>query len=94
MKLKEAYLLLDLIEKGGLKGNSKAAENSIEEMKKHIKIVCFFTSCFLDIASSLKGLMDCETYWERKFYLKNGFVVIYESVKTFGKHQKKNMGHN
>ena len=70
-------------------GNSQTAENSITEIKKHLKIVCFFTSCFLDIASSLKGLKDYETDWERKFYLKSGFVVIYESIKTFGKHQKK-----
>ncbi|WP_194767410.1 hypothetical protein [Tamlana sp. I1] len=88
-QLNEAYSLLDLIEKGGLKGNTQTAENSIAEIKKHLKIVCFFTSCFLDIASSLRGLIDCETNWERKFYLKSGFVVIYESIKTFGKHQKK-----
>ena len=87
-QLKEAYLLLNFLEKGGLKGNSAAAEISIEQIKKHIRFVCFFTSCFLDIASSLKGLVVCETNWERKFYLKSGFVVIYESVKTFGKHQK------
>ena len=87
-QLKESYLWLDFLEKGGLKGNSEAAEISIEQLKKHIKFVCFFTSCLLDIASSLKGLIDCETTWERKFYLKSGFVVIYESVKTFGKHQK------
>ncbi len=87
-QLKESYLWLDFLEKGGLKGNSEAAEISIEQLKKHIKFVCFFTSCFLDIASSLKGLIDCETNWERKFYLKSGFVVIYESVKTFGKYQK------
>jgi hypothetical protein len=87
-QLNEAYNWLDLIEKGGLTGNSQAAENSIAEIKIHLKIVCFFTSCFLDIASSLKGLTDYETDWQRKFYLKSGFVVIYESIKTFGKHQK------
>jgi len=87
-QLNEAYSWLNLIEKGGLTGNSLDAENSIAEIKKHLKIVCFFTSCFLDIASSLKGLIDCETDWERKFYLKSGFIGIYESVKTFGKHQK------
>lgn len=87
-QLKASYLWLDFLEKGGLIGNSIAAENSIEQLKKHIRYVCFFTSCFLDIASSLKGLEYCETDWERKFYLKSGFLVIYESVITFGKHQK------
>lgn len=87
-ELKESYQLLKLLESGVLTGNNDPAQESIEEIKKHIKYLCFFTSCFLDIASSLRGLVDCETDWERKFYLKNGFVVIYESLKTFGKHQK------
>jgi hypothetical protein len=86
-ELDESYNLLKLLESGNLKGNNEPAQESIEEIKKHIKYLCFFTSCFLDIASSLRGLVDCETDWERKFYFKNGFVVIYESLKTFGKHQ-------
>jgi hypothetical protein len=87
-ELNESYQLLEVLESGIIKGNTEVAESSIEQIIKHIKFVCFFTSCFLDIASSLRGLVDCETNWERKFYLKNGFVAIYESVKTFGKHQK------
>lgn len=87
-ELNESYQLLVFLKSGVLKGNTEVAQSSIEEIIKHIKFICFFTSCFLDIASSLRGLVDCETNWERKFYLKNGFVVIYESVKTFGKHQK------
>jgi len=86
-ELIESYNLLKLLESGNLKGNNEHSQESIEEIKMHIKYLCFFTSCFLDIASSLRGLVDCETDWERKFYLKNGFVVIYESLKTFGKHQ-------
>ncbi|WP_104736221.1 hypothetical protein [Hanstruepera ponticola] len=87
-ELNESYQLLGVLESGIIKGNTLVAESSIEQIIKHIKFICFFTSCFLDIASSLRGLVDCETNWERKFYLKNGFVVIYESVKTFGKHQR------
>ncbi|PHQ30314.1 hypothetical protein [Leeuwenhoekiella nanhaiensis] len=87
-ELTESYQLLGFLESGAVKGNTSVAQSSIEEVIKHIKFICFFTSCFLDIASSLRGLVDCDTHWERKFYLKNGFVVIYESVKTFGKHQK------
>jgi hypothetical protein len=86
-ELIESYNLLKLLESGNLKGNNEPAQESIDEIKMHIKYLCFFTSCFLDIASSLRGLVDCETDWERKFYFKNGFVVIYESLKTFGKHQ-------
>jgi hypothetical protein len=88
VELHESYQLLNFLENGEVKGINDLAQANIEETIKHIKFVCFFTSCFLDIASSLRGLIDCETNWERKFYLKNGFVVIYESAKTFGKHQK------
>ena len=93
-ELHESYQLLDVLESGVVKGNSEIAQSSIEEIIKHIKFICFFTSCFLDIASSLRGLVDCETNWERKFYLKNGFVVIYESVKTFWKTPKRNTESN
>lgn len=84
----DSYMLYRMMENGVIKGNGEDAQLIIEETKEHIKYVCFFMCCFLDLASSLKGLLNSETRWERKFYLKSGFVVVYESINTFSQHQK------
>jgi hypothetical protein len=53
-----------------------------------MRFIAFFTTCFLDIATSLKVLLSLETDWDRIYNLKNGLVTIYESIKTYNKHQK------
>jgi len=66
------------------------AENiDLTEIKENIKYLLFFMSCFLDILISLKVLYNTKFDWERKFHLSNGFVTIFEAIKTFNKHQKK-----
>lgn len=86
-ELFESYKLLRFLE-NQIDTNNIKAENELTLAKKHIKYFSFFISCFLDILTSIKGLIDCEIEWEKKFYLKNGFVTIYETVYTFNKHQK------
>jgi hypothetical protein len=86
-ELFESYSLLKFLE-NQIIPNNQEAEKELELTIKHIKYISFFTSCFLDIATTIKGLIDCEIDWERKFYLKNGFVSIYETINTFNKHQK------
>lgn len=86
-ELFESYSLLKFLNTQ-ITPNNEKAEMELALTIKHIKYIGFFTSCFLDIATSIKGLIDCEIDWERKFYLKNGFVTIYETINTFNKHQK------
>ena len=86
-ELNEAYSLLGFLKNydGEISEDVELVANQLTE---NIKIVCFISACFLDVATSLKGLTNIESNWERKFYLKNGFVAIYESMITFNKHQK------
>ena len=86
-ELNEAYHLLGFL-KNYDEEISKEVEVVAYKLIENIKIVCFISACFLDVATSLKGLINIESNWERKFYLKNGFVAIYESMVTFNKHQK------
>lgn len=86
-ELNESYSLLILLEKSAI-AQHKKGDLLLEKTKKHIKYVCFFTSCFLDTAVCLKSLWNQETEWERKYYLKNGMLIIYETIKTYNKHQK------
>lgn len=87
-QIQKNYDLLELLNNETVKPNNSFGEQQLNLTINNIQYVCFFTACFLDIATSLKGIIDCETNWERKFYLKNGFLAIYESSITFQKHQK------
>tara|TARA_B100000949_G_scaffold108329_1_gene96146 strand:+ start:2820 stop:3449 length:630 start_codon:yes stop_codon:yes gene_type:complete len=86
-ELNEAYYLLGFL-KNYDEEISKEVEVVTNKLIANIKIVCFISACFLDMATSLKGLINIESNWERKYYLKNGYVAIYESMITFNKHQK------
>lgn len=86
-ELFESFKLLKILETK-IFANHNNAEKELELTKRHIKYISFFTSCFLDIATTIKGLIDCELDWERIYFLKNGFVTIYEAINTFQKHQK------
>lgn len=38
-----------------------------------------------------KGYNLRNTEWEKIFYIKNGYLIIYETILTFHKHEKQNL---
>ena len=87
-ELSEVYSLLNTLNNPLFLKKYNSEEKDLSEIKTHIKYLLFFLSSFLDILVSLKVLFETELDWERKFHIKNGMVVIYESIKTFNQHQK------
>ncbi|WP_157974633.1 hypothetical protein [Lewinella sp. IMCC34183] len=86
-ELSEIYSLLNTLNNPAFQQEYNPGNKDLTEIKDHIKYLLFFLTCFLDILVSLKALFTTELDWERKFHIKNGVVVIYESVKTFNQHQ-------
>jgi len=82
-QLEDANNLLQLLNTEGIPLSNKFKEEFLDLTVEHIQYACFFNSSFLDIATSLKGILTCESNWERRYFLKNGFVTIYETIKTY-----------
>ena len=68
-----------------------ASENINPDFSKtetSIKYYCFLTSSLLDLTATLKGFLITKTKWEIIYYSKYGFLIIYETIKTYHKYQK------
>lgn len=87
-ELHELFNFLTILDNNVIVPQNERATQELESIKRHVKYLCFFISCFLDHLTTLKSLNDSETHWDRMFYLKNGMVSIYETIKTYNKHQK------
>ena len=88
-ELAELFSLYKSLENSHFMKKYNAENIDLTELKDNIKYLLFFLSCFLDILISLKVLYNTKLDWERKFHISNGFVTIYEAIKTFNKHQKR-----
>lgn len=88
LNLFQLYELLELHEKQFLTSDTDIGNKALSDNTTLLKFACFSISCFLDIAISLKGIICCESRWERIFFLRNGFVTIRESTKTYSEYQK------
>lgn len=53
-----------------------------------IKYNSFLIASYIDLLTSFKGIINSETKWDIIFYSKNGFLSIYETIKTYNSHQK------
>lgn len=87
-ELHELFNFLTILNNNVIVAQNERATKELESIKRHIRYLCFFISCFLDQLTTLKSLNDSDTHWDRIFYLKNGMVSMYETVKTYNKHQK------
>ncbi len=87
-ELNELYSLLLVLENDKFLNKCNVENKDLSDIKNNIKFLSFFISSFLDILTSLKVLYDTKISWERKFHIKNAFVAIYETIKTFNVHQK------
>lgn len=87
-ELAELTTLLNTLNNVEFLAKFNAEKKDLSELMDNIKYLLFFISSFLDILISLKVLFETELDWERKFHIKNGLVSVYETIKTFNKHQK------
>lgn len=87
-QLIQCYKILELHEKGILIPNSAKGKESLAKNTSLLKFTCFSLSCFLDISTSLKGITNFQSNWEKVFFLRNSFVTIRESIKTYHEYQK------
>lgn len=54
-----------------------------------IKYNSFLIASYIDLLTSFKGIINFETKWDIVFNSKNGFLSIYETIKTYNSHQGK-----
>ncbi len=56
-------------------------------LETKIKYSCFLTSSFLDLLTTLKGFTNSKTEWENIYYMRSGFLTIYETLNTYNYYQ-------
>lgn len=59
--------------------------NEIEQMNKFNSLI---TISLLDIMVICKNLCLAETTWERIYFVKQGYLIIYETINTYHKHNR------
>ncbi|MDY3548960.1 hypothetical protein PG291_10130 [Riemerella anatipestifer] len=67
---------------------SKDDEENIKDFFTLNDISSLITICHLDLITNSKNLYLAESDWEKIFFIKNTFLVIYETINSFHKHGK------
>lgn len=60
----------------------------IHEFKNQLDFSGFLTVCTLDILVTTKNLLQVEEIWEELYYLRHGYLTIYEAINTYNAHNK------
>ncbi len=87
--LNTVYLGLKLIDE--LKGIAFKTNSLIDEIiaiETHSKLISFFKICILDITVVYKNALSSTHLWEEMHCLRQGYLLIYEAVKTYGSHSR------
>jgi hypothetical protein len=87
-KLESMFSLLSFLKKGNEIVASENINIDFSRTETSIKYYCFLTSSLLDLTTTLKGFLITKTKWEIIYYSKYGFLIIYETIKTYHKYQK------
>ena len=91
-KLDSMFSLLSFLKEGNEVFNSEDISVDFSKTETNIKYYCFLTSSLLDLTTTLKGFLITKTKWEVVYYSKYGFLIIYETIKTYHKYQKEFRG--
>lgn len=54
----------------------------------HFKFLCFLSSSFIDLLCTLKGFLNATTEWERIYFSKTGYLLIYEIINNYESNKK------
>ena len=62
--------------------------SSFEEMKRMHSFNSLLTISLLDLFVICKKLVTAENDWEKLFFIKHGYLLIYETIDTFNSHNQ------
>lgn len=63
-------------------------KHELNDFYKLNDITSLITICHLDLITNSKNLYLAKSDWEKIFFIKNTFLVIYETINSFHKHGK------
>lgn len=75
--------LLNEVQNFSLKINNKRIEIDFTDLIHFLKYSCFLTITHLDFLVILNSFSKANTKWEKTYYSKQGYLSIYESIKTY-----------
>lgn len=68
--------------------STEEEKKNLEDFYKLNDISSLITICHLDLITNVKNLYLAKSDWEKIFFIKNLFLVIYETINSFHKHGK------
>lgn len=60
----------------------------LQEMERQLSFSGFLTICSLDLLVTSKNLLRSQEIWEEIFYLRHGYLTIYESLNTYNAYNR------
>lgn len=63
--------------------------SDFEEMEELHTFNSLLTISLLDLLVVSKNLINAKSEWEKAFFLKQGYLIIFETIDTYNKHGKK-----
>lgn len=60
-----------------------------EHSMSMLEFSCFVSTCYIDLLCTYRNLRRAKTDWEYSYNAKIAYLLIYETIKTYHKYQKK-----
>ncbi len=58
------------------------------ELKRQLDLNGFLTICTLDLLVTSKNLLQSKVFWEEVYYLRHGYLTMYEALNTYADHSR------
>lgn len=88
LDLDKCIQFINDIENFSLQINEKG-EVDVNDLVQCLKYLSFLTSTHLDLLVISNSFSKSKTQWEKTYYSKQGYLSIYETIKTYHKYQNK-----
>ncbi|RTY77478.1 hypothetical protein EKL97_15300 [Flavobacterium sp. LS1P28] len=79
---------MEFVEKEILITEKESVLELFKTTVNQIKYISFLSAAYLDLLVSFSGIINAKTAWDEIYYSRNGFLAIYEAIKTYDNYQK------
>jgi hypothetical protein len=62
---------------------------AFEHTNSMLEFACFVSACYIDLLCTYRNLRRAKTEWEYSYNAKIAYLLIYETINTYHKYQKK-----
>jgi hypothetical protein len=87
-EIKGCFDMLEGLKELELEGGEDISKFDFSSHETTLRFACFVSSSFIDLLTTLKGINKATTDWEYMYHARIGYLIIYETIKTYHQHKK------